>query len=191
MPVTKFRSVEEMNTPVWRRPGDPALFRAIARLWDLGRRTSTRRLVPGIQKHASIDALSAAQARNADIVNKIRRAAKEAGGLILLVLHGSRATGTNHAHSDWDFAFVGDAAFDADTLLARLGEAVHSDAIDLADLSRASGLLRFNVASDGIVVFERLPGTFDQFRLDAISTWLDMVPVLGPAYDARLEQLGK
>lgn len=32
MPVRKFRSVEAMNQPVWRTPGDPELFRAIEEL---------------------------------------------------------------------------------------------------------------------------------------------------------------
>ena len=43
MPVRKFRSVEEMERPVWRRPGDPGLYRVMAGLWDLGCRTSRRR----------------------------------------------------------------------------------------------------------------------------------------------------
>lgn len=38
MPVRKFRSVEEMNQPVWRDPGDPELYRTIAGLWEVGRR---------------------------------------------------------------------------------------------------------------------------------------------------------
>lgn len=125
------------------------------------------------------------------IASEVGKVARSAPGLRLLVLHGSRATGKSHAHSDWDFAFVGDAGFDADTLLARLGETLHSDTIDLADLNRASGLLRFNVASDGIAVFEQEPGVFERFRLHAISSWLEMAAVLGPAYDDRLERLGK
>lgn len=67
MPVRKFRSVEEMNTPVWRRAGDPALFRAIAGLWNVGRRTSTRRFPVGVQKHSSIEALERAQERNCNV----------------------------------------------------------------------------------------------------------------------------
>lgn len=62
MPVRKFRSVEEMNTPVWRRAGDPALFRAISGLWKVGRRTSARRFPVGVEKHSSIEALDRAQA---------------------------------------------------------------------------------------------------------------------------------
>lgn len=147
-----------------------------------------------VKKFRSVEEMksfSAAQARDAHTAGRIERAAAAAVGLQLLVLHGSRATGLSHASSDWDFAFVADAGFAADTLLARLGEAVHSDSIDLADLNRASGLLRYNAASDGIAVFEREPGAFEQFRLDAITAWLDMASVLGPAYDARLERLAR
>jgi hypothetical protein len=55
MPVRKFRSVEEMGRPAWRQPGDPELYRVMAGLWDVGRRTSRRRYPPGVHKHASIE----------------------------------------------------------------------------------------------------------------------------------------
>jgi hypothetical protein len=61
MPVRKFRSVEEMSQPVWRTPGDPALFRAIAALWQLGVRTSTRHYPRGVHKHRSIDEMQQLQ----------------------------------------------------------------------------------------------------------------------------------
>lgn len=122
---------------------------------------------------------------------RIRSAATAMPRLRLLVLHGSRARGTAHARSDWDFAFLGDPGFDADDLLARLAEAVHTDTLDLADLDRASGLLRFNAASGGTAMFENVPGVFEQFRLDAISAWCDMAPVLGPAYDENLARLAR
>jgi hypothetical protein len=54
MPVRKFRSVEDMSQPVWRAPGDPALYRTIVALWDVGVRTSHRRYPPGVHKHRSI-----------------------------------------------------------------------------------------------------------------------------------------
>jgi predicted nucleotidyltransferase len=110
-------------------------------------------------------------------------------GLKLLVLHGSRARGTSHERSDWDFAYLGDAALDPDGLLATLNESLGTDAVDLADLAEGSALLRFRAARDGIVVHEAAPGTFDTFRLDAIHTWCDMEPVLTPLYDKVLEDL--
>jgi len=60
MPVRKFRSVEEMSQPVWRQPGDAALYRTIAALWDFGRRTSGRRFEPGVRRFRSIAELKSA-----------------------------------------------------------------------------------------------------------------------------------
>ena len=54
MPVKKFRSVEELNQPVWRRPGDPQLFRAIASIWAFARRTNPKKFAPGVRKYRSI-----------------------------------------------------------------------------------------------------------------------------------------
>ena len=61
MPIRKFRSVEEMNRPVWREPGSPELYRAIARVWDFGQRTSKIRFPPGVHRHRSIEEMNAAQ----------------------------------------------------------------------------------------------------------------------------------
>ena len=61
MPVRKFRSVEEMNQPIWRRPGDPELYRAIASVWEFGRRTNPRRFPPGVHKYRSIEEMSRAR----------------------------------------------------------------------------------------------------------------------------------
>ncbi len=61
MPVRKFHSVEEMNQPVWRRPGDPELYEAITALWKLGRRTSKTQFTPGVRRFRSIEEMDAAQ----------------------------------------------------------------------------------------------------------------------------------
>lgn len=59
MPVRRFRTVEEMEQPLWRAPGDPELYRAIRRLWHFGHRASSRRFPPGVHKHHSIEDLNA------------------------------------------------------------------------------------------------------------------------------------
>lgn len=59
MPVRKFRSVEEMEE-VWRSPGDPDLYRAIAALWATGRRIYDARFPTGIHRRRSIEELDAA-----------------------------------------------------------------------------------------------------------------------------------
>jgi hypothetical protein len=61
MPVRKFRTIEEMKAPIWRRPGDPALFQVMAGLWQIGARTSRRRYPPGVHKHASIEEMQNAR----------------------------------------------------------------------------------------------------------------------------------
>ena len=55
MPVWKFRSVEETPDLPWRRPGDPALYRALASLWKTSRRLCPRRFPPGVYRHRSIE----------------------------------------------------------------------------------------------------------------------------------------
>lgn len=110
-------------------------------------------------------------------------------GLRLLVLHGSRSRGEAHERSDWDFAYVAERTLDPERLRAALVEHLHTDAVDLADLGTAGALLRYRVARDGVLLFEADPGTFDEFRMDAIHTWCDMEPVLTPLYEQVLRDL--
>ncbi len=53
MPVRKFRSLEEMEDALWREAGDPALQRAIARVWAFADQTCPRRFPPGVYRHRS------------------------------------------------------------------------------------------------------------------------------------------
>jgi predicted nucleotidyltransferase len=110
--------------------------------------------------------------------------------LRLLALHGSRARGDAHALSDWDFAYLADDGFDELDLRSRLARILGTDAVDVADLARAGGLLRYRVARAGRPLFEREPGEFEGFALRAITFWLDVEVVLRPAYGAVLENLG-
>jgi predicted nucleotidyltransferase len=63
MPVRRFRSVDQMNQPHWREPGDPDLYRTIARVWTFGQRTGRRRFPPGVHRHRSIEELDLQTAR--------------------------------------------------------------------------------------------------------------------------------
>jgi hypothetical protein len=55
MPVKKFRDLQAMEDSLWREPGDPELWRAIARVWDFAARTVPRHFPPGVYKHRSIE----------------------------------------------------------------------------------------------------------------------------------------
>jgi len=121
----------------------------------------------------------------------VRRIAHETPGLDLLVLHGSRSRDDARPDSDWDFAYLCGDGFDPDAMLARLADALDSDRIDLADLARAGGQLRFRVARDGHVVYSRREGEWDRFWTGAVSFWCDAGPVLREAYDGALQELDR
>ncbi len=118
----------------------------------------------------------------------LRAIASTTPGLRLLALHGSRAHGDARADSDWDFAFTGEPGFDADELLARLSTALGADRIDLADLDRASGQLRFRVACTAIVIHAE-DDEWDRFCVRAASFWSEAGPVLQMAYEGELREL--
>jgi hypothetical protein len=63
MPVTKYRSVEEMPGETWLQPGDPELYRAVARLWATSRRLRPRRFAAGVTRFRSIEDMNDAHDR--------------------------------------------------------------------------------------------------------------------------------
>jgi predicted nucleotidyltransferase len=119
----------------------------------------------------------------------IRRAAHAMPGLELLMLFGSRARGDSHARSDWDFGYLAAPTTDVPALLSALVEATRSDQVDLVDLGRASGVLRFRAARDGQVLHEQRPGAGDEFRLEAAHFWCDMASILERGHQEILADL--
>ena len=115
--------------------------------------------------------------------------ARATAGLDLLILFGSRARGDAHPGADWDFGYLADEAVDVPGLLAALVEALGNDRVDLADLRRAGGLLRFQAARDGVLVHESSADQFDRYRLAAAQFWCDNAPILERGYDEVLETL--
>jgi predicted nucleotidyltransferase len=115
--------------------------------------------------------------------------ARWAAGLDLLLVFGSRARGDAHDRSDWDLGFLGSAAFDADAFRAQVIEMLGTDRVDLVDLARAGGLLRYRAARDGHLVFESRPGIDDAFRLEAAQFWCDAGPILQRGYEDVLAGL--
>lgn len=100
--------------------------------------------------------------------------------LQLLALHGSRANGTAHPQSDWDFAFLADEGLDVAQLQLDLVTALRTESVDLADLNRASAVLRLQVATHGVVCWERDDAWF-RFKLEAADFWCDAGPVIKAA----------
>lgn len=127
-------------------------------------------------------------AANADTLATLQGLAARTPGLDLLMLFGSRARGDAHDASDWDFGYLAASTVDVPSLLVAIVETVGSDRVDLVDLARASALLRYRAARDGVVVFEARPRLSESFRLDALDFWCDAGPLLQQGYAAVLAE---
>ena len=122
-------------------------------------------------------------------MDALTQAARATQGLEVLMLFGSRARGDAHPGSDWDLGCLATDALDVDAWLGTLVELVGSDRVDLVDLRRASGLLRYRAARDGRLVYEARPGLGERFCLEAAQFWCDAAPVLQRGYDDVLAEL--
>jgi predicted nucleotidyltransferase len=110
-------------------------------------------------------------------------------GVRLAVLFGSRARGEATAASDWDIGYLAGDRLDRERLVTDLVRALDTERIDLVDLERAGGLVRFRAARDGTVVFEGVPDAFARFWLEAVTFWCDAGPVIRAGYDDLLAEL--
>lgn len=116
-------------------------------------------------------------------------AARGPVGLHLLILFGSRARGDARPGADWDFGYLADETVDVPGLLAALVEVLDNDRVDLVNLGRASGLLRYRAARDGLLVYEASSDLFDRYRFQAAQFWCDNAPVFERGYEEILEAL--
>jgi len=110
-------------------------------------------------------------------------------GLRLLLLFGSRARGDASTASDWDFGYLGGPGFDPDGLLAALIARLNTERVDLVDLERANGLLRYRAAAEGKPLYEATPVEFERFWFAAVSFWCDAEPILRAGYEGVLERV--
>lgn len=124
-----------------------------------------------------------------DGLEALKGVAAAVPGLRLLAVFGSRARGDSRPGSDWDLAYLGDPGLDPDALLAAVAETLGADRIDLVDLARAGGQLRYRIAREGRLVDAVSGDDWDAFRIEAVTFWCDVEPVLRRAYDEKLEAL--
>lgn len=112
---------------------------------------------------------------------------KKYNGIRLLILFGSRARNEMTADSDWDFAYVGDPLFDSDAFYLDLVLLLRTEKIDLVNLAKANGLLRFRIARDG-VLFYQTAEEYERFWCDAVHFWCDAGPLIRVEYEGFLQR---
>ena len=117
----------------------------------------------------------------------LQRVAQRHPQVRLLVLLGSRARGDEHSASDWDLGVLADAGLDLPRLSSDVVLALGTEDVDVVDLATASAVLRRDAAAHGRPVFEREPGAFLDFSVEAALFWCDIEPVVREAHAAVLE----
>lgn len=121
--------------------------------------------------------------------DEVRKRAIRQRGLDLVVLFGSQPRGDATPSSDWDFAFLGDDTVDVGQLIVDLTDALTvGSRVDVVDLGRAGGLLRYRVARDGVALFDRSGHAFEAFTIAAARFWFDAAATLNRAYDQILAE---
>lgn len=95
----------------------------------------------------------------------------------LVALFGSVARGRALATSDVDLALLGAGFWDGLALAAELGTAFGREP-HLVDLATASDMLSFEVARDGVLLYQREPDTWPRFRAESALRWFDVAPIV-------------
>lgn len=125
-----------------------------------------------------------------EVERRLRESATRLAGLRLLIVHGSVARSEQRPGSDLDLGYLAGGGFDPGAAHAALTAAAGRDDLDLVDLRRASAVLRFRAARDGVVLFEREPEAFLDFAEEAVRFYTDAGWVLARARREVLEALG-
>ncbi len=112
-----------------------------------------------------------------EILDRLRSRATHLQPLRLAVLFGSTARGEARRGSDVDVGVLlePDTSACRREVEAELGRAAGRE-IDLAFLSEAPPLLRFEVARDGVLLCEKEAGLWTEFQVRAMTDWWDWAP---------------
>ena len=122
-------------------------------------------------------------------IESLSRALADVSAVRLAVLFGSAARGRADSRSDLDVAVELEGGPEALSRLAvRLSRAAGRE-VDLVSLREAPPLLRFEIARDGIVIVERTPHAWADFRAKAMIDWWDWAPTARIMHAAALGRL--
>ncbi len=107
----------------------------------------------------------------------------------LFMLFGSRSRGDASESSDWDFGYIAKETLASLELYADLTLLLKTDHVDLVNLSKASGLLRYRVSRDGKALYQKQKGEYEKFWLQAVNFWCDAGPIIRAEYEALLRRI--
>ena len=102
-------------------------------------------------------------------------------GVNLFVYFGSYQTSFYHKESDIDIAFLCGGMLDHSLKMKLLRDLMiyhRKSEIDLIDLKTAAPLLRYEIAKNGKILYEREPGLFERHRLYYIKRYYELKPVM-------------
>ena len=124
------------------------------------------------------------------LLERLKEVLEGLPGVRLAAAFGSVARGQAQARSDVDLAVV----LEPDTPDQRLAiEAILERAagrpLDLIHLDAAPPLLRFEIARDGVLLIERRPHEWADFRARAMLDWWDWAPLSRMIADAAIRRL--
>lgn len=106
----------------------------------------------------------------------------------LFVYFGSFKTEYFNSESDIDIAFLSPEQLTAETKLQLLEELIkyhRKSEIDLVDLRTADPLLRYEIARNGKILYERHDGLFDRYSLYYFKRFYELKPV----FEQEMEKL--
>ena len=109
----------------------------------------------------------------------------------LAVVFGSAARDAEQSGSDLDVGVIVEPNSDPRPPLDVVLSRATGRPVDLVHLDAAPPLLRFEVARDGVVLVERIPHAWADFRARAMTDWWDWAPtarMLHAAAASRLRQ---
>jgi hypothetical protein len=121
------------------------------------------------------------------LVDCLRTALQDEPDVEFAVLFGSRARGTAGVSSDIDLA-VRLVRGDPLALAARL-ERMVGHCVDIVDADAAPPQLRHEIGREGVVLVERVPNTWADYRARAMLDWWDWAPIAQRIHRAAAERL--
>ena len=127
-----------------------------------------------------------------DLVARLRAALRGCAPVRLAILFGSAVSGRTRPDSDVDVAILTgrsepDDSFEV-TLSRELTLAARTE-VDLIRLEHASTVLKWQIATGGVLLVEKSPHEFARFRARAASEYIEYAPALayyGEVFRRRL-----